>query len=150
MGIDIGGWLCGASPEPSSLAGIALAGTSRADAGACILAAASLRRDSESIRNCAETTTSSPASMPESTATSSSVATPSLTTRGANCPGPVTTNTRSRVPDRTTASRGTTTVSSCATVRIVTSANISGLSRSPGLSNTSRTFTVRVRASAYG
>ncbi len=112
--------------------------------GATILAAASFSEDSESIRNCAEVSTSSPALTPASTCTPLSLSTPSRTSRGSKRPLPVRTNTFGVLPVRITASEGMTTAFTLRLARMRTSANMSGFSSPSLLSNSSRTLLVRV------
>src|SRR5439155_1490085 len=70
---------------------------------------AAARFDSESSRNVAEATTSSPGFKPATISTRESPRTPTRTSRGTNRPSPRFTKTRSLVPVGSTASSGTLT-----------------------------------------
>src|SRR3954469_6381815 len=112
-------------------------------------ASAAFRRDSESTRKLARTTTRSPGCTPERTSTVSLSASPASTSRGSKRPSARETKTTLRSPESRIESAGTRRPS-CGRVWKTTSPNISGRNSPRGFVKARRTLAVRVFASITG
>ena len=118
--------------------------------GSCIRIKSELLLDSESIKNCAETTTLSSFNKPDKISTSWLSLRPSVTATDLKRPSPKSMTTRSWLPVRITASLAITNCDSVGLVVILTSANIFGLSKPSWLAKRKRTRRVRFFSSRVG
>ena len=111
--------------------------------------AASLSDAAASNKNWPFTATWSSSSKPEVISMNSAVSTPVSTFTGAKCPSPSASITRSPLPVRITAERGTARAK-CGFACIVTSTSAPGSKRFFGLATASLARTVRVTLSTTG